>query len=277
MSRKTDEIIRMCKCGCGKNTNPGRHFIVGHSMKGRKLTDEQKIHHSNAVTKKHRKALSIRAKTNNPMFKESAKAKFRGDKNPAKRLEVRALISKNNAMNNPAYKLKATINHRRSIKNNPSIRFAYSNWAKQNPDLHKLARERQIETYTQRLSEGKYQIKNNWKTGWFTKSDGTKEWYDSSYEKIRMQYYEDNNIQWTKKHCIRIPYINDDSVSTYYVPDFLIVENGKQIIEEIKGWMKNKDTVKAKIAIDYCKARGWSYRFYLGSTLTLIKELSVET
>jgi len=32
----------LCKCGCGMITNPGRIYIVGHTAKGRIMTDEQR-------------------------------------------------------------------------------------------------------------------------------------------------------------------------------------------------------------------------------------------
>lgn len=89
-----------------------------------------------------------------------------------------------------------------------------------------------------------------------------------------MKYYENNNIQWTKRHGIRIPYVNNLGINTYYVPDFLIAKNGVKSIEEIKGWIKDRDKIKAVIAIEYCKKLRLSYRFILGKEFKIIKELS---
>lgn len=73
-------------------------------------------------------------------------------------------------------------------------------------------------------------------------------YYDSFYEYIRMKMLDEDNliVSWTKRHGIKIKYwIND--VAKYYVPDFLIKTNdGKTIIEEIKGY-EAPDKLEAKI------------------------------
>ena len=76
-----------------------------------------------------------------------------------------------------------------------------------------------------------------------------------------------------KKHKIRIPYISSNGIKTYYVPDFFVNEN---TIEEIKGWIKDADIIKAKIAVDFCKNRGWNYHLYVGKELKLLSELSYD-
>ena len=103
--------------------------------------------------------------------------------------------------------------------------------------------------------------------------NGEKEWYDSSYELKKMKQLDDSGINWTKKHGIRIPYVNKKGIKTYYVPDFLV---GCNSIQEIKGWIKENDEFKANLGIEYCRNRGWSYKFYLGENLEYKKELSYE-
>jgi rRNA-processing protein FCF1 len=84
-----------------------------------------------------------------------------------------------------------------------------------------------------------------------------------------MKQLDASNVMWTKKHKIRIPYINKRGLKTYYVPDFFI---DGCIIEETKGWIKEGDLLKAKIAREYCKKNGYTYRFLLGDTLTEKRE-----
>ncbi len=100
------------------------------------------------------------------------------------------------------------------------------------------------------------------------------EFYSSSYELNRMKYYDENNILWTKKHKIIIPYVDNNGKKHYYIPDFKIIENNKIIIEEIKGYIKEYDKEKALAAIEFCKKNNMKYRFLLGKDFKLIEELS---
>ena len=244
-----------CKCGCGKKTNYGDEYIHGHWLKT--SWDEEK-----------KEKQSKKWKEKNPLFKLKNK-KF-GNDNPSKRDDVRRKISENNSMKSDVYRKKA---HDNWMKTDGIEKLRY-NATHNNPSKNKEILEKRINTYTKNLSEGKYTIKNNWKTGFFYKKDGTKEWFDSSYEEKRMIYYEKQNIIWTKKHGIRIPYINDNGLNTFYVPDFLIIIDNKKIIEEIKGWIKQADIMKSKVAIEYCKKNNIEYKFYLGEQNELKENLS---
>lgn len=206
----------------------------------------------------------------NPMKKPEISAKFKGDLNPSKRKEFRKWMSDNN----PMYKENVIEKHKISC-NEPLRREKIKRrMLKNNPWKDKKIIEKRTNTYTSRLSEGLYTIKNNWKTGFYIRKDGNKEWYDSSYELNRMKYYDNCNLNWTKKHKIRIPYINEKGQNTYYVPDFLVSEN---TLEEVKGWLKPGDELKAKMAIEFCKQQKWNYRFLLGKNLCLQKNLSYES
>ena len=68
--------------------------------------------------------------------------------------------------------------------------------------------------------------------------------------------FDDKNISWTKKHKIRIPYINEKGLNSYYVPDFLIIEN----IVETKGYIKENDLLKVSAGIEYLLAVLWRVR-----------------
>ncbi|MCK9615191.1 MAG: hypothetical protein M0R48_06780 [Candidatus Omnitrophica bacterium] len=222
--------------------------------------------------------------SDNPMKRETSKEKISlfwkgrkremqtGDNNVSKRPDVRQKISDNNPMRNEEFRTKQKLacntekeKHRRS-----EVMSNLHMW----DDKTRL--ERRIETYSRNLSEGKYHNRNNWETGWFFKKDGTREWYDSSYERNKMKEYESEGIMWTKKHGIRIPYVNSSGLKTYYVPDFLIIRNEVKIIEEVKGWMSEEVVTKAKVAIDFCKKNGYYYRILLGKELKTVTELSFE-
>jgi hypothetical protein len=205
----------------------------------------------------------------NPMKRTEVSNKFRGDLNPSRRPEFRKWMSENNPMYNEDVKKR----HLKSVNVQSYKDIVGKNWRENNPSKNKVLLEKRIDTYTKRLAGGKYAIKNNWKTGYYTRLDGGEEWYDSSYELKKMKQLDISGISWTKKHGIRIPYVNKNGVKTYYVPDFLV---GGNSIEEIKGWIKENDEFKAKLGIEYCRNRGWSYKFYLGENLEYKQELSYE-
>ena len=134
--------------------------------------------------------------------------------------------------------------------------------------------KRRIKTYCSRMANGEIKCVNGFKTGYFIKKNGEKEWYDSSYELARMIQLENDNRKWTKKHGIRIAYTNIKNVETYYVPDFLIDD---LIIEELKGWHRPNCVLKSKAAIEYCKMNSLQYHYRLGKDMQLIHSLSLLT
>lgn len=89
--------------------------------------------------------------------------------------------------------------------------------------------------------------------------------YDSSFELNKMLEFDSKDIYWTKKHKIRISYINENGLNSYYVPDFLIDDNYNKSIVETKGWIKENDLLKIKAGIEFCKTNNMNYLFYLGS------------
>lgn len=247
------------------------------SIKGKKKTEQHKENMKKAWTVERKEAARKRALINNPMFKQSAIDKIKetsfkkyGVSNFFKTNEFKKFISENNAMNDPKNiaKIKESKlkNHGDANYCNPKkIRQTFQKrYGVNNAQQIKEVKERTIDTYTKRLAAGEYSISNNrWKTGWYTKIDGTKEWYDSSFEQKRMQQLDSLGLSWTKRHHIRIPYIYNN-IHTYYVPDFLIDGN---IIEEVKGWMNIQVKAKIKAAKKYCKKHNYTYRLLLGQEL----------
>jgi len=242
---------KVCNCGCEKKVSPGEVFLRGHSNR--------------LIEKRLEK--SKRWKENNPLFKlENRKY---GENNCSKRDDVRKKISDNNPMKNLIHKKKC-IENRKIAGYEKTIILNKTLWN------DKKLLEKRVKTYCSNLSNGKINLKNNWKTGYYIKKDGTKEWFDSSYEEKRMMFYDENNIEWTKKHGIKIPYINDKGLNTFYIPDFLIKINGNRIIDEVKGWIKNGDIYKAELGIKFAKENNFQYRFFLGENFDKIENLSYE-
>ena len=67
---------------------------------------------------------------------------------------------------------------------------------------------------------------------------------------------------WTKKHGIKIKYLDTNGKLRYYIPDFLI---NNKILEEIKPLvLVNSPTfnnnLKQSAAIEYCKENNLEYR-----------------
>ena len=267
--------MSLCNCGCGNTTNKNNKYIIGHAARGRKRTEIQKSNYRAAWTTARRKEKSDNWIANNPMKLEKNRERNRGSNNPAKRAEVRKKISDNNAMKNPEH-VQKIINH----PNRDKIDAASAERLRiNNPAKNKVLLEKRINTYTSRLATGKYTTKNNWKTGYFSKASGEVEWFDSSLEQSRMEFYESHGLTWTKKHGIRIPYVSSKGVQTFYVPDFLLEIDGKLILEEMKGWIKEADKLKAAAAIEYCKGNGMQYNFYVSNkslppAVSLVQELS---
>jgi hypothetical protein len=89
------------------------------------------------------------------------------------------------------------------------------------------------------------------------------EFYDSSWELLRMVELDDNEDVkfWTKKHKIYVEYEFNGRVSRH-IPDFYIINNdGKILIEEIKGWSRGDDKLKSQIMAikKYCNDRNIQY------------------
>lgn len=273
-----DNWVIKCACGCDKITKYGNNFIIGHSQKGVKQSKRHKENRLNSwVDNGNSEKYSEEWKTNNPSSTDKNRKRLK-ENNPATTDEVRLKISENNPM-----KIQKNID---KIKETKLERYNDENYNNQelfkktfldkygvdNPSKVKDILEKRISTYTTRLSNGDYKTKNNWVCGYYDRIDGTREWYDSSYELIKMKEYDDAKMIWTKKHGIKIPFIKNNGVNSYYVPDFLI--NNKTIVE-VKGWLKKDDILKAKTAIMWCMTNGYEYHFLLGDKMEIVTELSL--
>ena len=155
---------------------------------------------------------------------------------------------------NPLNKKKQS--DRMSGKNNP---FYGKNHPK---ELMDKIREKQSITMSFRVSTGIFDPKNNnFKHGYYTSIlTGINEFYSSSYELVRMKQLDESGIIWTKKHKIRIPYVNKLGQKRNYVPDFLV---NNTILEEVKPKSlvdKDNNPEKMLAAREYCKNNNLEYK-----------------
>ena len=276
-----DSWVKLCECGCGSKTKVNNNFIIGHSQKGVTQTDEHKENKLNAwLVNGNREKNSERWKKNNPSSTEKNRKRLR-ENNPAKNELVRKKISENNPMKVQKYidKIFKTKEERYgdgNYNNHELFKKTFiEKYGVDNPSKVTEFLEKRIDTYTKRLSNGDYVLKNNWVCGTYTTKGGVDEWYDSSYELTKMRDYDDKGYDWTKKHGIRVPYIKNNGIKSYYVPDFLITFGDSKVIVEIKGWLKNDDILKAQTCIEWSRLNGYEYYFILGEKMVLNHELSL--
>jgi hypothetical protein len=261
---------------------PKKNVIDKRKELGIKLIiDRENYKWSESSRKKHMKMWTKELRNekrkqfidDNPMKKEHVKKKFRGSRNPSKRKEFREFMSKNNPMFSDDVRKKHlksvnTDEHKKCLSNH-----AKETWKKMTDEERKKFIEHRIDRYTEKLANGDIKIKSNrWKTGYYNRRNGTQEYYHSSYELEHMKELDNLEKEWTKNHGIRIPYVNEDGLKTFYIPDFLVDGNS---LEEIKGWQSDKSIRKAKVAIEYCKKNNLKYKFYLGKDRKLVESLSL--
>lgn len=270
---------RECKCGCGDITKYGKEYIVHHHTRNKKQTDEHKSNKLKSWKKNgNSEKMSKRLIENNPSSSEKSKIRMK-ENNPAKTADVKEKLSKNNAMHNPEYRERARVNKNEkngdySMAIDKMKKTMIDRYGVDNPAKVKEIIERRVDTYTKRQSEGKYEIKNNWICGRYLRKNGETEWHDSSFELRKMIQYDTDGIIWTKKHGIRISYVNETGLNSFYVPDFLIEINNNKIIVETKGYVKEADILKAESCIDWCKNNNYQYYFLLGENLEIVDKYS---
>ncbi len=116
--------------------------------------------------------------------------------------------------------------------------------------LNDESRKKISETLSKKYADGELTTYHNgrFKTGWyFGKKD--KFYYMSGLEEKTMMYLDENDnvLNWTNKHGIRIKYVDENGVDRIYVPDFLIkFKNNTESIIEMKGFNLNPQRVKLK-------------------------------
>lgn len=126
------------------------------------------------------------------------------------------------------------------------------------------------DTISRKLADGTLKNQYRFIKGWYDRKDGSKEYYESSYEQAYMRDMDIRNEEWTKRHGIRIKYFDPiKNRERYYVPDFLV--SGIEI-REIKPIRKCGDpTNVAKFAAlwDYCLTHDYTFAIITESEINL--------
>jgi hypothetical protein len=143
-------------------------------------------------------------------------------------------------------------------------KIADSHWSK-NEELRKTIIENHSSHMATLIASGKILPNKNkgFKYGHYVNKFGNVEYYRSSYELKRMKELDnDTNVAtWTTRHNIKIPYIFN-GLQKNYIPDFKIEYISKKIvIEEVKGYINDKDMYDAKVkaAQQWAKINGCMY------------------
>jgi hypothetical protein len=128
------------------------------------------------------------------------------------------------------------------------------------------AKLKAYEGYIQTLGTRKYGGWTGIQHGWYISSKtGIQEYYSSSYELRRMEELDidDSVVTWTKRHEFIVKYTLHNKVRAYK-PDFYIeYDQGKRVMEEIKGFVPDEDVEqycsKVSYASEYFSRLGIEY------------------
>lgn len=69
-----------------------------------------------------------------------------------------------------------------------------------------------------------------------------------TWEKKYAEWLNEKQIPWTKKHELRISYVDDNGIQRYYHPDFYLPETNEYI--EIKGYYSDKCKRKIELVLE---------------------------
>lgn len=144
-------------------------------------------------------------------------------------------------------------------------KFKESHWAN-NDDAQKIG-NKISETRAKLISEGKiiFPPNHGYKSGYyFSEKSNDKMFYRSSYELIRLNQLENDELvkTFTINHGIKLKYEHNGKMR-HYIPDILVEYfDGKIELEEIKGWIRDKEVFdkKCTAAKKYCKINNIKYK-----------------
>jgi len=109
---------------------------------------------------------------------------------------------------------------------------------------------------------------------WVDTKKGGRIYCASLWEKRRCEALDSESLVLSyQKHPFSIPYFLD-GVAHIYFPDFLVqFADGRRVLEEVKGWVRNETVWKAKkiAARRFCKRHGLT--FTILDSLLLVREV----
>lgn len=115
------------------------------------------------------------------------------------------------------------------------------------PMQSEASKDKAAKSYRDGVADGRIKQVTHGKRGhYISLKTGIEEYFHSSWEHIRMMELDEDDdvVYWTKKHkiCIKL------GKRRWYIPDFLIeYKNGKKVLEEVKGYVRNKELFNLQI------------------------------
>jgi len=82
----------------------------------------------------------------------------------------------------------------------------------------------------------------------FSKYENTEILVQGTWEKKYAEWLNEKQIHWTKKHELRISYVDDNGIQRYYHPDFYLPDTNMYI--EIKGYYPDKCKRKMELVLE---------------------------
>lgn len=213
-----DGNIPFCKCGCGqhvtwyKPTQKFNDFIHGHHAFVRQKSEDEK--------RRMGEKNSVNMKRYMTEHPEIAKEKGR--------------------------QLRSTWTPEREARRIEATRRAYANLT---PEQRQKFRDHALRLLEAGLIGPQAPFKTEWIHNPFTGQD---EFMHSSWETAFLQKCIEQDFPVTKKHDIRIPYVDPNGIERTYIPDFVGLKC--PILFEVKG--RRDETVNAKEAacLQWCEA-----------------------
>lgn len=128
------------------------------------------------------------------------------------------------------------------------------------PGVRERANRAKSEAMSRRIAAGI--PTNDWgryERGWHDSPVAGRQWFQSGWERLRMEVLDTAGVTWTKSHGLRIPYTDTKGRHRYYVPDFLVEIEGLTVVEEVKGYKGKNFQVKTAAAEEWCRGKGWVF------------------
>lgn len=135
-----------------------------------------------------------------------------------------------------------------------SVKEFWSSDSELTQQRRKEASQRAIRLLEAGLIGPQAPFKTEWIHNPFTGQD---EYMHSSWESAFLQRCIEQDFPVTKKHDVRIPYVDPNGIERVYVPDFVGLES--PIIFEVKGHRDETVDIKEAACLQWCETNGYQF------------------